>query len=1193
MANDLTFDAIIEINDRSFIPRFTSGENPGGLSNSYEDLKLLPLINDITIMGNHNGAYYKLQDKMRALTAEEIENIVDGGEIIPSPDERYVTEYMLAYYNTFVASRTDLENKVDKIPGWGLSQANFTQEEKTKLANMNAGGEVNRINAISVNGVIRPPSPAPSKTVALTIPTRTAQLQNDANFQTFNQMVTYTNNKYDILIPAQASATNQLADKDFVNSTFTSLNANRVTSNAAGDGFPTRNALLTAVIFYHGGVPYTPTQHDYALIEADEGAPSPYTGGQTRMEFDGTQWNYAYGINDRPFTAAETAAIESGITAGLVGNISEPDETPRQDSMKYVTSGGLWTEFGGNRQELETENKTIIGAINEALNATSPLSNDPNLNDPNTGLSTVGSKAIMDEVARKTPLRYATVTTLGTSPGANNLFLVGRYVNAVNNERDTITFLVNDTLLNSGADRYGILRIAIENSNVTNRAISIQWLANSGYNPDDFILAYDGATGINELYIRESVIYQSHTFTVISEDILSGTMVSSKGERWVLMRNPAGQASFPSGYNQVASQRANIGMMPLRYSSIASTATEAWGQVGSLSLSGTWRDSTITLHVSEIEYNNVFIGVTRFGTLKVTLGTTGTSVFTPSALWEYVSGFNPDDTVLLYTSSGTNGTFELWQRAGSTGETVRFTVIDESDTTGRPVTLWNINERPTPVSSLPTGYTIVPSTVAQLQPATGGGDGENLLVNTGGAGEEGVINTSGLTEWTAAGITINMWNHERAGQGVVTLNNGILRTERIAATANELLTQTIEASQFTQGATYTLSIRYKSNASVRFSAAIRGGSLYKDLPPSPDGFTFASLSIVAGTTLEDAVVSIYLQTSSAFVGGYFELDTTRPFAKLELGSVSTLENDSPPNYNEEFLRTTGASPTQVNPNLLGNPQGNVNQSGRTEWTTAGYTVDRWLHYREGQGTVSLTNNILRMERNISFSEPEGLSQRVNTGLLIPGKTYTISLRFRGKGPIYIYGIYRNTAGPVFSATLLFSGITDDFIIKTFTFIMPDNISSDIEIIAQLRNVSGGAIGDYIEFDTTRPFAKLEIGSVSTLANDSPVDYATELAKCKRYLRRISGSNTSVYRAVKVEPNSITFSIPLPGMRTTPTIVGTPSFTISTISGESITGFALRIISYDGTYLRMQADKTNHGLTDASIYIADLLLDANL
>ncbi len=415
MANDLTFDAIIEIEDKSFVPRFTSGESPGSLSNSYEDLKMLPKINGITIIQDHNGAYYGLQDKMRPLTAEEVQNIIDGGEIQPSPDERYVNEYMLAYYNQFVASKGDLENKVDKIPGMGLSETSFTQAEKTKLANMSSMGEENKINAISVNGVIRPPSAAPAKVVALTVPTRTSQLTNDANYQTFNNMVSYTNTKYDILIPSQASAVNQLADKDFVNSTFVSLNANRVTYNAEGNGFPTRNALLTAVIFYHGGVQYTPTQHDYALIGADEGAPSPYTNGQTRMEFDGTQWNYAYGINDRPFTAAETAAIESGITSGLVRNISEPDETPRQDSMKYVTSGGLWREFGGNVQELETENKTIIGAINEVLNDTSPLSNDPNLNDPNTGLSTVGSKEIMDKLADKVPLRYAHVRHLATS----------------------------------------------------------------------------------------------------------------------------------------------------------------------------------------------------------------------------------------------------------------------------------------------------------------------------------------------------------------------------------------------------------------------------------------------------------------------------------------------------------------------------------------------------------------------------------------------------------------------------------------------------------------------------------------------------------------------------------------------------------------------------------------------------------
>lgn len=122
-------------------------------------------------------------------------------------------------------------------------------------------------------------------------------------------------------IPAQASSSNQLADKNFVNSSIEQSAANRVTYDQAGNPFPTRAALTSASTFYFNGSAYTPNAHDYALVVADEGAPAPFTGGQTRFEWSGSAWVYAYGINDKPFTSDERAAIESGITSEKVTQI--------------------------------------------------------------------------------------------------------------------------------------------------------------------------------------------------------------------------------------------------------------------------------------------------------------------------------------------------------------------------------------------------------------------------------------------------------------------------------------------------------------------------------------------------------------------------------------------------------------------------------------------------------------------------------------------------------------------------------------------------------------------------------------------------------------------------------------------------------------------------------------------------------
>lgn len=141
-------------------------------------------------------------------------------------------------------------------------------------------------------------------------------------------------------IPNQASSTNQLADKAFVNSSIQQMAANRVTYDAQGSPFPTRAILLSSQTYYHNGVAYTPDEHDYALVTADEGAPTPFTGGQTRFEWTGSGWEYAYGINERPFTSEEWAAIESGITAEKVAEIGTKLPINNTTNSLYGTDSG-------------------------------------------------------------------------------------------------------------------------------------------------------------------------------------------------------------------------------------------------------------------------------------------------------------------------------------------------------------------------------------------------------------------------------------------------------------------------------------------------------------------------------------------------------------------------------------------------------------------------------------------------------------------------------------------------------------------------------------------------------------------------------------------------------------------------------------------------------------------------------------
>lgn len=168
-------------------------------------------------------------------------------------------------------------------------------------------------------------------------------------------------------IPSQASATNQLADKDFVNSSIQNMAARRVYADASQGYFMTRAALLAATKFYDGqGNEYTPTTNDYTIILADEGAPAPYTGGQTRWIYAATgEWEYNYGINSTPFTSDQQKALDSGITAEKVAEIDKKVDKINTANHVYGTDNeGAQTSYSidsfGKVDDVQVNGTTVV-----------------------------------------------------------------------------------------------------------------------------------------------------------------------------------------------------------------------------------------------------------------------------------------------------------------------------------------------------------------------------------------------------------------------------------------------------------------------------------------------------------------------------------------------------------------------------------------------------------------------------------------------------------------------------------------------------------------------------------------------------------------------------------------------------------------------------------------------------------------
>lgn len=121
------------------------------------------------------------------------------------------------------------------------------------------------------------------------------------------------------VIPNQASAENQLADKDFVNSSIQNMAAFYITKDAAGNPFATYAELIAGPYYFQGKI-QPPSINDYAIVLKDE-SQTPDALGQyptTRYSYDGVQWDFQYIVNNTSLTSEQVAAINSGITKEIV-----------------------------------------------------------------------------------------------------------------------------------------------------------------------------------------------------------------------------------------------------------------------------------------------------------------------------------------------------------------------------------------------------------------------------------------------------------------------------------------------------------------------------------------------------------------------------------------------------------------------------------------------------------------------------------------------------------------------------------------------------------------------------------------------------------------------------------------------------------------------------------------------------------
>lgn len=149
-------------------------------------------------------------------------------------------------------------------------------------------------------------------------------------------------NSIDSLISTNATPTNKLMDKNYIDDGINSVTAYYITKNAQGDQFATHAELASATTFYSWWVVRVPTRNDYTIVLDDE----THNDEVTRYIYN-NGWEYQYTINESPMTQAQLNALNSWITSAKVSQYDGYATSKANDSEVVKLSGNqtiAWTK---------------------------------------------------------------------------------------------------------------------------------------------------------------------------------------------------------------------------------------------------------------------------------------------------------------------------------------------------------------------------------------------------------------------------------------------------------------------------------------------------------------------------------------------------------------------------------------------------------------------------------------------------------------------------------------------------------------------------------------------------------------------------------------------------------------------------------------------------------------------------------
>lgn len=237
---------------------------------------------------------------------------------------------------------------------------------------------------------------------------------------------------------------------------------------------------------------------------------------------------------------------------------------------------------------------------------------------------------------------------------------------------------------------------------------------------------------------------------------------------------------------------------------------------------------------------------------------------------------------------------------------------------------------------------------------------------------------------------------------------------------------------------------------------------------------------------------------------------------------------------EQFRENIGAgSGSGGGRNLLDNwwfGKSVINQRGQSSYTGRGYTIDRW-GFGDPTGVLQVNNDYITLTSTGTGSGVTDFEQLLDLSEHI-GKTLTVSVMM--------------SDGTIHSGTAVFSTVNTGITVPIadgFTLNLGYYPSKSLNRV-YIRN-SGNRSGNSISIKAI----KLEVSSVSTLANDSPPNHADELRRCQYYFVALSGKTGVLFSASALTATVLDAFIPYEMRNVDPTISWA---NLSTYEGLTIT-----------------------------------------